>query len=159
MSASSMVSLPSYERAAEVFGELWSRAGTPDDRAELAEASRVVCARLTRGARLLALWRPAALLAQGWHALRAGGHDAGGSQTPATGVPVQAWSRWEACLAAARALEMPLHAALADLALGRHGPREARRAHLDRAIDAFTRLGAAHRREQALAARRSIRGS
>jgi hypothetical protein len=52
---------------------------------------------------------------------------------------------------------MPLHAALAELALGLHGPQEARRAHLDRAVDAFTRLGATHRREQALAARESPR--
>ena len=108
MSASSLVSLPSYERAAEVFVELWSQAGTPVDRAEQAAASRAACDALARGARLLPIWRPPALLAQGWHAFRAGRSE-------------RACSRWEACVDEARTLEMPLHAALAELALGRHG--------------------------------------
>jgi hypothetical protein len=139
-SASSMVSLPSYERAAEVFAELWARASTPRERAERAEASSAVCGALARGARLLPVWRPAALLAEGWHALRAG-------------RPERACSRWEACLALAGSLEMPRHAALADLALGLHGPPPARPSHLDRALSTFTRNGAVHRRDQALAAR------
>jgi serine/threonine protein kinase len=146
----SLVSLPSYERVAEVFAELQggARNGAEQraersrgslERAELSEASLAASDALARGARLLPIWRPAALLARGFHAWCAG-------------QPARAWARWEACLAAARTLGMPHHAARAALALGRHGPAAGRRAHAEEALDTFTRLGAAHHRERCLAA-------
>jgi hypothetical protein len=124
----SLVSLPSYERVAEVFAELGD-----------GEASRAAGDALAKGARLLPIWRPAALLARGFHAWIAG-------------QPARAWARWEACLAAAEALGMPHHAARAALALGRHGPVAGRRAHAERALATFTRLGAMAHRERCLAA-------
>ncbi len=131
-----IVSLPSLERVAAIFVALWARA-RPDP--VLREASRSACAALQKGARLLPIWRPAALLAAGHHA-------------SCEGRQARARSSWEACASLARELSMPHHSALAELALGQHGPEPQRRGHLAGALATFTRLGATYHAEVAAAA-------
>ena len=139
MSASSLVSLPSYERVAEVFAG--ALVPGPDAARARRALGRVAGGVRRAGARSEA---PPHLAPRRPPRARLARVPRGSGRARVLGL--------EACLTAARAMEMPQHAALADLALGRHGPPAERRAHLDRALATFERLGAAHRREQALAA-------
>ncbi|HEX8201814.1 MAG TPA: hypothetical protein VF590_15165, partial [Isosphaeraceae bacterium] len=127
-------SLEGYAAAAETFLALWERGGFRwrFEQRVLECQARQACAALRRLARLFPISRPRSRLCRGllqW----------------LSGHPARARQSWRRSLGEAECLAMPYEQARAHFEMGRHlGPGDpARRRHLERAEELFTRLGAA----------------
>ncbi|HJW84550.1 MAG TPA: hypothetical protein VJ754_09635, partial [Anaerolineae bacterium] len=135
-----------YFRLAEVYLTAWDThrqqpIHTTADPASLADAARRACKALHKFASTNPFGRPAAWLCQG-------------RLENLSGNPSKARSAWRKGLALAEKLDMPYEQGRLHDEIGRHLPATdpARREHLRRASDLFTRLGASHDLARALAA-------
>jgi class 3 adenylate cyclase/tetratricopeptide (TPR) repeat protein len=127
--------LDGYAAVAEVYLALWEASnGQPSaERRRLKRAARPACAALHAHARVFPSSQPRAWLWQGVYDWIAG-------------KPSKAYKAWHKSLAAAERLGMPYEEGLAHYEIGRHLPAgdSARREHLTRACEIFTRLEATY---------------
>jgi hypothetical protein len=127
--------LDGYAAVAEVYLTLWeaSSGQLPAERQVLAHAARRACAALHAHARVFPISQSRAWLWQGVYDWIAG-------------KPSKAYKAWHKSLAAAERLGMPYEEGLAHYEIGRHlsTTDPARREHLTRACEIFTRLEAAY---------------
>jgi tetratricopeptide (TPR) repeat protein len=129
---------------AEVLLTLWERDGGVD--ASLADSARAARKAVDAFARVFPFGQPAALL---WR----------GSEAWVVGEAPRAWELWRRCVTVAGRKGTAYEEARARLELARHLPPDdpARRAHAERAVEAFERLGA--RDELAWARAEALRGA
>jgi class 3 adenylate cyclase/tetratricopeptide (TPR) repeat protein len=127
--------LDGYAAVAEVYLALWaaSRGQPSAERRRLRRAAWQACAALHVHAWVFPISSPRAWLWRGVHDWTAG-------------KPSKAHKAWHKSLAAAERLSMPYEEGLAHYEIGRHLPAgdSARRDHVTRACEIFTRLEAAY---------------
>jgi tetratricopeptide (TPR) repeat protein len=135
--------LEGYASVAEVYLADWETSNdrNPTKRAAIASLSWNACKALHKFARVFPIGQPRAWLLQG-------------SANWLSGKPTKAHDAWRKSLAAAERFTMPYEEGRAHYEIGRHLPTNdpARRLHLARAIEIFTRLEADDDRERARAA-------